>query len=205
MTPTSRPDPMRASIAYLTSTAATVVDLLPEQGAHRLDVLGYHRGDRAIYLREDVGGTQPIIHVVRTRGEHAGRMVPMRSWYEGARTIGERLDALAAEVSPLDELDADAWSLTTRVVQRRALRLPNGGAPIRKFAVQLTVEPVIAREDAVIGRTVVTSYLRPRARLDRAWAIPGEPLAVVRVAYVGVPEGVGLDKHVALLVGRDLH
>lgn len=196
---------MRASIAYLTSTAATVVDLLPEQGAHRLEVLGYHRGDRAVYLREDVGGPQPIIHVLRTRGEHAGKMVAMRSWYEGARPLDARLAALCNELSALDELDPEPWTLTTRVVQRRALRLPNGGAPIRKFAVQLTVEPAMGREDAVIGRTVVTSYLRPRARIDRAWAVPGEPLALVRVAYVGVPEGVGLDKHVALLVSRDLH
>jgi hypothetical protein len=66
------------------------------------------------------------------------------------------------------------------------------------------VEPVIAGEGRC-GRTVVTAYLRPRARLDRVWAVPGEPLALARVGYVGVPEGVGLDKHAALLVGRELH
>jgi hypothetical protein len=95
--------------------------------------------------------------------------------------------------------------VTTRVVQRRALKLPDGGRPIRKFALQLTVEPVITTADSVRGRTVVTSYLRPRAQLDAVWAIPGEPLALARVTYVGVPEGIGLDKQVALLVGRDLH
>jgi hypothetical protein len=190
---------MRASIAYLTSTSATVpAPLPPLYGAHRMELLGYHRGERAVYLREDVGGPAPIIHVVRTRGEHAGRMIAMRS-------IAERLDTLPAELVRMEEIDIDGWSLTTRVVQRRALRLPDGGRPIRKFAVQLTVEPIISGESTVRGRTVVTAYLRPRAHLDRMWAIPGEPLALARVTYVGVPEGIGHDKHVAMLVGRDLH
>ncbi len=196
---------MRASIAYLTTTAATVVDLLPEQGAHRLDVLGYHRGERAVYFKEDVGAPQPIVHVLRTRGEHAGKMVAMRSWYEGGSLPADRLRALTEELSTMEELGTDAWTLTTRVVQRRALKLPNGAAPIRKFALALTVEPVVMHEDAIFGRAVVTSYLRPRARLDRVYAIPGEPLAIARVSYVGVPEGVGLDKQVAVLVGRHLH
>jgi len=203
---------MRASIAYLTTTAATVHAPLPTfQGAHRLEVLGYHRGERAVYLAEEVGAAAPVVHVVRTRGDHAGRMVALRSWYEGqardglAATIGERLSQLAGELHPMDEIEPDAWALTTRVVQRRALRLPEGGRPIRKFAVQLTIDPIIAGDAAVRGRTVVTAYLRPRAQLDRMWAVPGEPLALARVTYVGVPEGIGLDKHVAMLVGRDLH
>jgi hypothetical protein len=200
---------MRASIAYLTSTAATSPALLPTlHGAHRLEVLGYHRGERAVYLREDVGAALPVVYVVRTRGEHAGRMVALRSWYEEdnvAERLRERLQSLAAELTPMDLIDNDAWTLTTRVVQRRALRLPAGGRPIRKFAVQLTVEPVVTTDDSVLGRTVVTAYLRPRAHLDRMWTVPGEPLALASVTYVGVPEGVGLDKHVALLVSRDLH
>lgn len=187
---------MRASIAYLTTTSATVpvpVPLPTLYGAHRMEVLGYHRGERAVYLREHVGAPMPIIHVVRTRGEHAGRMIAL-----------SKPPAAIAELVPMDEIEPDAWSLTTRVVQRRALRIPEG-RPIRKFAVQLTVDPVIGGRDALSGRTVVTAYLRPRAQLDRMWAIPGEPLALARVTYVGVPEGIGLDKHVALLVGRDLH
>ena len=186
---------MRASIAYLTTTSATVPVPLPAPGgAHRMEVLGYHRGERAVYLREEVGAALPLVHVVRTRGEHWGRMIALRD-------AGGRLD----ELTRMEEIEPDAWSLTTRVVQRRALRLPDGGRPIRKFAVQLTVEPVIGGDEAIRGRTVVTAYLRPRAHLARMWAIPGEPLALARVTYVGVPEGVGLDKHVALLVGRDVH
>lgn len=200
---------MRASIAYLTSTAATSPALLPTlHGAHHLEVLGYHRGERTVYLKEDVGAALPVIYAVRTRGEHAGRMVAMRSWYDESDVVvplGERLQSLAAELTPMDPIDTDAWSLTTRVVQRRALKLPAGGRPIRKFAVQLTVEQVVTTEQAVIGRTVVTAYLRPRAHLERMWTVPGEPLALACVTYVGVPEGVGLDKHVALLVSRDLH
>ncbi len=203
---------MRASIAYLTSTAATVPALpFPVLGgAHRLDVLGYHRGERAVYLREEVGTSLPLVHVVRTRGEHAGRMVAMRSWYEGddrdaiAGAVGDRLLRLAGELTPMEPIEHDAWSLTTRVVQRRALRMPDGGRPIRKFALQLTVEPIIG-DDPRCGRTVVTAYLRPRAHLDQVWALPGEALALARVSYVGVPEGVGLDKQAALLVGRELH
>ena len=71
--------------------------------------------------------------------------------------------------------------------------------------VQLTVEPLISGNPSGTARTVVTAYLRPRAHLDRTWAVPGEPWALARVSYVGVPEGVGLEKHVAMLVGRDLH
>src|SRR5688572_4071345 len=106
---------MRASIAFLTSTAATVAapPLPTVRGAHRLDVLGFHRGERAIYLREEVGAALPIIHVVRTRGEHAGRMVAMRSWYDPGdddsptaivERLGERLIALAGELVPIEEI-----------------------------------------------------------------------------------------------------
>src|SRR4051794_20911428 len=75
--------PMRASISYLTSTSATAAPLPTLHGAHRLDVLGYDRVGHSIYLREEVGAPLPLVHVVRTRGEHAGRMVTLRSWYEG--------------------------------------------------------------------------------------------------------------------------
>jgi hypothetical protein len=187
---------MRASISYLTSTSATAAPLPVLHGAHRLDVLGYHRGERAIYLREDVGAVMPLLHVIRTRGEYAGRMIALR---------GDRMSGVLDELVHMDPLETDMWSLTTRVVQRRALKLPEGGRPIRKFALQLTVEAVAATADSVRGRTVVTAYLRPRAHLDRVWSIPGESLALARVTYVGVPEGVGLDKQVGLLVGRDLH
>jgi hypothetical protein len=183
---------MRASIAYLTSTAATAAPLPVTGGAHHLEVLGWHRGERAVYLREHLGNASSLLHVVRTRGEHAGRMIPVAAD-----------DPRAAEVTPMVRISDEWWSLTTRVVQRRALRLPDSDRPIRKFAVQLTVELVVGT--APPSRTVVTSYLRPRAQLDGIWAIPGESLALARVAYVGVPEGVGLDKHVAMLVGRDLH
>lgn len=202
---------MRASISYLTSTAATAAPLPTVHGAHRLDVLGYHRGEHAVYLREEVGAGVPIVHVVRTRGSMAGRMIAMHSWYEGADRVETadrvqaRLEALAVVLAPMAALEHDLWMLTTRVVQRRALRLPEGGRPIRKFALQLSVEPVVATEDSIRARTVVTAYLRPRARLDSVFAVPGEGLAVARVTYVGVPEGIGLDKQVALLVGRDLH
>ncbi len=203
---------MRTSIAYLTTTATTVPAALVSTGAgaHRLELLGWHRGQRAAYLTEDVGGPVPLIHVVRTRGAQAGRMVAMRTWYDGEQpalltSLDRKLSALRAELSPMEEIEHDAWSLTTRVVQRRALRLPAGGLPIRKFALQLTVEPIVQAGHQPHGRTVVTAYLRARAHLDRMWAVPGEPLAIARLSYIGVPEGIGLDKQVAVLVGRELH
>ena len=52
---------MRASISYLTTTAATAASSL--HGAHRLDVLGYHRGERAIYLRERMVNLRLINYV----------------------------------------------------------------------------------------------------------------------------------------------
>jgi hypothetical protein len=137
-------------------------------------------------------------------------MVTLRSWYDGDRAsiaerVRARLIALQGELVPMNEIDRDPWCLTTRVVQRRALRLPDGGLPIRKYALQLTVEPVISHDETVRGRTVVTAYLRPRAHLETVWNIPGDTLALARVSYVGVPEGVGLEKQVAMLVSRDLH
>jgi len=183
---------MRASIAYLTSTAATAALLPAGGGAHHLDVLGWHRGERAVYLHEHLGETSTLLHVLRTRGEHAGRMIVVSP-------DAAPLD----ELSPLASIGDDAFSLTTRVVQRRAVRLPGADIPVRKFTLQLTVDLVVGATPP--SRIVVTAFLRPRAQLAGVWGIPGEALALARIAYVGVPEGVGLDKHVVVLVGRDLH
>jgi len=202
---------MRTSISFLTTTAATA-PAAPDAGAvpHALDVLGLDRARRAVYLVDKAAGALPLVHVLHLAGEHAGRTILLRSWYEGTRAevaarLGAQVRELAASLTPLDPVEPDAWILTTRVVQRRALRIPGGGPPIRKFSLQLSVEPLVAGPDARTGRTTVTAYLRPRAALDRVWLIPGEPLALARVAFVGIPSDVGHARHAAVLTSRPLH
>jgi hypothetical protein len=202
---------MRTSISFLTTTAATAPAAVQAGAApHALDVLGLDRAQRAIYLVEKAAGALPLVHVVHLHGEHAGRLIVLRSWYEGspagvAARLGARVRDLAASLCSLDPVEPDAWILSTRVVQRRALRIPGGGPPIRKFALQLAVEPLVAGPDARTGRATVTAYLRPRATLDKVWLIPGEPLALARVAFVGVPSDVGHARYTAVVTSRPLH
>jgi len=204
---------MRASLSYLTSTSSTAPATAPDAGPHELEMLGLHRGHRAVYLLEHLPWRTPVLHVLHLGGEHAGRLVPVRSWYEGdddeiAAGFAARLAALRAELTPLEPIDNDAWTLSTRVIQHRALRFPDGRPPIRKYVLALVVEAVvepIEDQAPTRGRAVVTAYLRPRAALDQVWAVPGEALAVARLSYVGVPSELGHDKQTAVLVSRPLH
>lgn len=204
---------MRVSMTFITATSA--VSLLDgragaaKAGPHELDVLGYDPGDHKIYLLEhfnDESGDLPQLHFVHTRGGHAGRLVPVKSWYQGDAAevearFEERLEALRGRIAPMRPLDDDALRLRTRVLKRRALRLFPNAPPIRKYLLSLTVRPT--DEDAIAsigGRAEVTAYLRPRTRLIDAYRIPGERLAVAIVAYTGVPIDVGHDKNEAILV-----
>jgi hypothetical protein len=197
---------LRQSVAYLMSTTR-IVDT--EAGAgHELDLLGHHPGERAIYFAEtmhdDAGGV-PLVYRMHLQGAHAGHLIPLASWYDDA-SIGElpaRIAALTQRLSALPPADPEQWMLTTRVIQHRAIRVVGSTLPVRKFALQLTVEPGDAAGPAT--RAVVTSYLRPRATLDTAWSVPGTGLAVVRITYVGVPSGLGQPKQTALLVPHRVH
>ena len=197
-----RPPFMRTSISFLTTTSAIAPFARPI-APHALDVLGFDRANRSIYLAEMLGGATPLVQLVHTDGEHAGRMTVARSLYEGtpaeiAARVGDRIGLLRASLEPLEAIEPDAYLLTTRVIQRRALRVP-AGPPIRKFTLALQVEPIVGDNDARFGRAVVTAYLRARASLDRMWRLPGTDLALARVTYVGVPSEVGHDKQVAIL------
>ena len=214
---------MRPSISFLVTTSGIAPPVPTATGPYRLDVLGVHRGQRTLYFLEHVvrgpgerrdTAETPLLHVMHLSGEHAGRLATAVSWYQGRgdETPAEhdaRLTDLCRDLTPLEPLAPDDWQLSTRVVQHRALRLPDGQPSIRKFALSLQVDaiyhPVLDRSERQAGRTSVTAYLRPRANLDGVWGIPGEPLAVARVAYVGVPSDTGHEKHTAVLVRRSIN
>jgi hypothetical protein len=72
--------------------------------------------------------------------------------------------------------------------------------PIRKFALQLIVEPVSGIGPS--GKTTVTAFLRPGAHLAEVWSLSsGE--AIARVTYTGIPSGIGLSKDTVLLLTGD--
>ena len=101
--------------------------------------------------------------------------------------------------------------LSTRIVQRRALRVASHASgtltcsdlPIRKFALQLAVEPVSGHGPS--GKTTVTAFLRPQAQLADVWLLPGGDAAIARVSYTGMPTGLGLDKDTVLLLTTGLY
>src|SRR5579862_6952797 len=75
-----RPPFMRTSISFLTTTSA----IAPRTASapHALEVLGFDREHRAIYFHEDTGAATPLVHVMHTDGEHAGRMTVAHSLYD---------------------------------------------------------------------------------------------------------------------------
>jgi hypothetical protein len=214
-------------MSFLVSTSGIAPAVPTATGPYRLDALGLHRGQRALYFLERVTARDPrgapvaetpMLHVMHLSGEQTGRLSTALGWYQGSREeiaagFDARLLALRSELTPLEPVASDGWTLTTRVVQHRALRLPDGQPAIRKFALSLQVDPVyhpildrhLDGQSPRPGRTSVTAYLRPRAMLDGVWAIPGEPWVVARVAYVGVPSDAGHDKHTAVLVRRGIN
>ena len=206
---------LRQSMAYLMSTTR-IADETVATG-HHLELLGMHRDEHALYFAEsmhegpvtdvddDLDDGVPLVYRMHLRGAHAGHLIPLASWYDDAAIaqLPERIAALTARLAVLPATDPEQWMLTTRVIQHRAIRVVGSDLPVRKFALQLTVEP-----GDVVGpptRAVVTAYLRPRASLDAAWSVPGHDAAVVRVTYLGVPSGLGLPKQTALLVPCRLH
>lgn len=204
---------MRVSLSYITSTSAVArlrTDAEAGFGPHTLDPIGYDSASGSLYLLEhfeDETGDLPQLHVMHTTGNHVGRLVPMRSWYQGPLVEVEaqfepRLAELRATLIELRPMPAEALSLRTRVTRRRALRLDRDRAPVRKYELRLTVRPTAtSRSIASIGASeLVSAYLRPRARLVDALRVPGAPLALALVEYIGVPFELGYTKQVALLV-----
>lgn len=185
---------MRTTLSFLTSTTPIASELPAQPPAHTLELLGHDRATGRIFLRERCGATSTIA-VLATRGGAAGTTIPLAP---GSR-------AAERPLQPLEQADPRGWELTTRVIQRRGLRVLGDDAPIRKFALGLTVRQRLGGGVVAQGRTVATAYLRPRAALASVWLVPGAALAVAIITYCGIPTGLGVDKQVAVLATPSWH
>ncbi len=185
---------MRTTMSFLTSTSAIAGELPTAAPRHQLVVEGYDRAGGRIVLREHVGA-ESALALLSATGPNRGTTITLaRGTAPGRRPL-----------SPLVEVDRAGWELTTRVIQRRGLRLFGEQVPIRKFALGLTVEHRPGGVLAAHGRVVATAYLRPRASITAVWAVPDEPIAVAIVTYCGVPTGLGVDKQIAVLAAPVCH
>jgi hypothetical protein len=193
---------LRLSLGFMTTTTRTTEEL--DGLGHRMTVLGVARAERTAYVVEELGtGELPIAYRLYLDGPRTGHLVPIQAWYErdpSEAQIRARIAKLAAMLETCARTTTEAWMLSTRVVQRRALRVAGQDAPIRKFALQLRVEPVSGV--GATGATTVTAFLRADARLIEVLAIPGETSMLARVAYTGVPNGCGLSKETVVLLSE---
>jgi hypothetical protein len=192
---------LRLSLGYMTSTACTT-DEVSGLG-HRMTLLGVAPSEGVAYVVEDISEREaPIIYRLWLRGARAGHLVPIHAWYEQSKDADEiraRIAAIATTLEPVGATTKEAWMLSTRIVQRRALRVAGKDEPpIRKFALQLRVEPVSGHGPS--GHTTVTAFLRPGATLAEVWSVPGENAAIARVTYTGIPSGLGLAKDTMVLL-----
>lgn len=193
---------LRSSLGYMTTTACVTDDATGL--GHRMTVLGLARAEGVAYIVEELGADEtPVVYRLWLRGPRQGNLVPVHAWYEQSHDVAEiraRIDAIGATLEPVVSTTAEAWMLSTRIVQRRALRLgPTACSdlPIRKFALQLLVEPVSGLGPS--GKTTVTAFLRPHAQLTEVWSLGGSD-AIARVSYTGIPSGAGLTKDTVVLL-----
>lgn len=192
---------LRLSLGFMTSTACTTDEM--SGAGHRMMLLGVARAEGVAYVVEELSETEaPIIYRLWLRGARSGHLVPIHAWYEQTHDPAEiraRIAAIATTLEPLAHSPTEAWMLSTRVVQRRALRVAGKDEPpLRKFALQLRVEPVSGHGPS--GHTTVTAFLRPGATLAEVWSVPGENAAIARVTYTGIPSGLGLGKDTVVLL-----
>jgi hypothetical protein len=191
---------LRSSLGFMTSTARTA-DELGATG-HRMEILGYTAAERVVYVVEELSpDIAPIAYRLWIDGARAGHLVPIHAWYEqdeSAAEIRGRIAAIATTLEPVVRTTKEAWMLSTRVVQRRALRIVEGEAPLRKFALQLRVEPTGTVGPS--GHTTVTAFLRPDAILSDVWTLPDARGAIALVSYTGIPSGLGLSKDTVVLL-----
>jgi hypothetical protein len=196
---------LRTSLGFMTSTARTADDVgAPPCESHRMTILGASAAEGVAYVVEELGaGETPIAYRLWLAGPRTGHLVPIRAWYEHTddpAEIRSRIEAIATTLEPLARTTTEAWMLSTRVVQRRALRVVHGDAPIRKYALQLRVEPTSGVGPS--GHTTVTAYLRPEAALADVWALPDGRGGIARVTYTGIPSGLGLAKDTVIFLSE---
>ncbi|MGE0870157.1 MAG: hypothetical protein AB7P03_16450 [Kofleriaceae bacterium] len=216
---------LRSSLGFMVGTVSitdeppsirTATGTIPPETAScasEMTVVGVSHAEGAAYVVEELrdeatGQPQPIVYRLALRGSRQGYLVPIHAWYRHTQDPAEiraRLAAIAATLEPVTRSTTEAWMLSTRVIQRRALRL--GGPttcnelPIRKFALQLDVEPVSGHGPR--GRTTATAFLRPHAQLADVWTVPHRDLAIARITFTGVPSGIGLTKDAIVLLTTD--
>ena len=200
---------LKSSLGYMTTTSCVSESNENATIAHRMQLLGVSHAEGVAYVVEELGGDEtPIVYRLWLRGPRAGYLVPIHAWYEQCETPAEiRARIATLTLEPLAKSTSEAWMLSTRIVQRRALRVAGPGAcsdlPIRKFALQLAVEPVSGMGPS--GKTTVTAFLRPQAQLVDVWSIPETDMAIARISYTGIPSGVGLDKDTVVLLTSGLY
>jgi hypothetical protein len=196
---------LRTSLGYMTGTACTAEGVAAD--GYSMRILGLARAESVVYVVEEhahAADEAPIVYRLYVDGPRAGHLVPVHAWYEppvDATEVRARMSSIAATLEPVGESTPEAWMLSTRIVQRRALRLapePNA-LPVRKFALQLQVEPVGSLGPH--GKTTVTAFLRPNAELVAVYSLSTGD-AVARVRYTGVPSGLGLAKETVILLAR---
>lgn len=207
---------LRSSLGYMTTTARVTEDATAL--GHYMTVLGISREGGVAYVVEDIGADHaPIVYRLYLRGPRQGHLVPLRAWYEHSENVGElraRIAALAPTLEPVRPTACEPWMLSTRIVQRRALRVAGPSAhselPIRKFALQLVVEPVSGSGPS--GQSTVTAFLHPHAQLTEVWSLasrsePGGPcdVAIARVTFTGIPSGTGQTKDTVVLLTSGLY
>ena len=190
---------LRHSLGFMTSTACTT-DEVSGLG-HTMSLLGVSHSEGVAYVVEELGTNEPpIAYRLWLHGPRKGHLVPIHAWYghvDRAHEIRARIAAIATTLEPAPRTTTEAWMLSTRVVQRRALRVGGDAQPIRKFALQLRVEPVSGH--GASGHTTVTAFLRPGATLAEVWALD-IGIAAARVTYTGIPNGLGLPKDTVILL-----
>ncbi len=189
---------LRLSLGFMTATVRTGQEV--DGTGHHMTVLGV--AANVLYVVEELGcGEAPIVYRMYLEGPRAGHLVQIHAWYEtnpSPAEIRARIDRLV--LAPCAPTTTEAWMLSTRIVQRRAVRIEGQDAPIRKFALQIRVEPVSGL--GANGATTVTAFLRAEAQLDCVLVLPGERGMVARVTYTGVPSGLGLPKQTVVLLSE---
>ena len=208
---------LHSSLGYMTTTARVAEGAADDAAevSHRMTVLGVAGGEGVAYVVEDIGDGAPLVYRLYLRGPRQGHLVPLHAWYDQAGTapaIRARITQLLPRLEPVLPTASEAWMLSTRIVQRRALRAAGpggcGSLPIRKFALQLVVEPVGGMGPS--GRSTVTAFLQPHAQLAEVWSLaPGDAagggdLAIARVTFTGIPSGTGLTKDTVVLLTAGL-
>jgi hypothetical protein len=173
---------LRASLGFLTATTA-VADAAPTAG-HRMQVVGISPVEHVAYVVEALSPGETVFYRLFLRGPRQGFLVPA--------------PLLAPDLVPIPATTAEAWMLSTRVVQRRAVRVAGQDAPIRTFALQLAIDPVSGL--GASGKTTVTACLQPSAKLVEVLAIPRSSAAIARVTYTGIPAGPGASKDTVILL-----